>query len=234
MPLFYIFFSAHHAGDEDFQTNADEDNTTQDGGFAGEFGAKLFAKAQTCLTEEERDRCHDEGADQCHQPAVLRDGEADGKSVDTGGHALHKESTGAQLGGLLGFLALDALQKHLAADIAQQGQCDPGDEPFKGREQLHDGVDAEPARHGHNSLKNAKGTCNDGAPAAGHVGVMQAVGQRDRECIHGKAYAQQGAVEEKDETPLHKNCLLKLTGNQWFFCGCPLRHCRAVTAPPEG
>jgi len=73
-----------------------------------------------------------------------------------------------------------------------------------------------------------------GAPAAGHIGVMQAVGQRDRECIHGKAYAQQGTVEEKDETPLHKNCLLKLTGNQWFFCGCPLRHCRAVTAPPEG
>ena len=43
-------------------------------------------------------------------------------------------------------------------------------------------------------LKNAKGPCNDGAPAAGHVGVMQAVGQRDRERIHGKAYAQQGAV----------------------------------------
>ena len=47
---------AEHARNKNLQPNADEDHTTQDGGFAGEFGAKLFAKAQTCLTDEERDR----------------------------------------------------------------------------------------------------------------------------------------------------------------------------------
>ena len=47
--LLYLHL-AEHARNKNLQPNADEDNTTQDGGFAGEFGAKLFAKAQTCLT----------------------------------------------------------------------------------------------------------------------------------------------------------------------------------------
>ena len=69
-----LFFSAHHAGDEDLQTDADEDDAAEDGGFAGEFGAELFADGKAGFTDEEGDDRHDEGADQCHEPAVLGDG----------------------------------------------------------------------------------------------------------------------------------------------------------------
>ena len=45
-----LFFSAHHAGDENLQTDADEDDAAEDGGFAGEFGAKLFADSVSFLS----------------------------------------------------------------------------------------------------------------------------------------------------------------------------------------
>ena len=44
-----LFFSAHDAGDEDLQTDADEDDAAEDGGFAGEFGAELFADGKAGL-----------------------------------------------------------------------------------------------------------------------------------------------------------------------------------------
>ena len=59
-----LFFSAHHAGDEDLQTDADEDDAAEDGGFAGELGAELFADGKAGLADEEGDGRYDEGADQ--------------------------------------------------------------------------------------------------------------------------------------------------------------------------
>ena len=50
-----LFFSAHHAGDEDLQTDADEDDAAEDRGFAGEFGAELFADGKADFTDEEGD-----------------------------------------------------------------------------------------------------------------------------------------------------------------------------------
>ena len=166
------------------------------GGFAGELGAELFADGKAGFTDEEGDDRHDEGADQSHEPAVLRDGEADRQRVDAGGHALHEECARAQLSGFLGFFALDALDEHLAADVAQQDEGDPRDELLEEREQLHNGVHAHPARHGHDSLKDGEGACDLDAPAAGHLWVMQTVCHRDGKRIHGKAHTQQGAVEE--------------------------------------
>ena len=200
-----LFFSAHDAGNENFKTDADEDDAAEDGGFAGELGAELFADGKAGFTDEEGDGRHDEGADQCHEPAVLRDGEAHRQRVDAGGDALHEECARAQLSGFLGLFALDALNEHFAADIAQQDEGDPGDELFKRREQLHDGVDADPARHGHDGLKDAEGACDLDAPAAGHLRVMQTVCHRDGKRIHGKAHTQQGAVEEKQKTPFHND-----------------------------
>ena len=46
-------FSAHDAGDEDLQTDADEDDAAEDGGFAGEFGAELFADGKADFTISE-------------------------------------------------------------------------------------------------------------------------------------------------------------------------------------
>ena len=74
------------------------------------------------------------GADQRHEPAVLRDGEAHRQRVDAGGDALHEECAGilprcrAQLSGFLGLFALDALHEHFTADVAQQDEGDPRDE----------------------------------------------------------------------------------------------------------
>lgn len=87
-----LFFSAHDAGDEDLQTDADEDDAAEDGGFAGEFGAELFADGKAGFTDEEGDGRHDEGADQSHEPAVLRDGEAHRQRVDAGGDTCMKSA----------------------------------------------------------------------------------------------------------------------------------------------
>ena len=46
MPVFFAPFSEEHAGDENLQPNADEDDTAQHRGLAGELGAELFADAQ--------------------------------------------------------------------------------------------------------------------------------------------------------------------------------------------
>ena len=203
MPVFFAPFPEEHAGDEDLQPNADEDDTAQHRGLAGELCAELFADAQARHAEEEGDDGNDAGSRQRHQPAILRNGKADREGINAGGHALHEEGTGAQRGGFLGFLAPDAIDQHLAADIAQQGKGDPGDERFKGGEHLHDGMDADPACHGHHGLKHAKGACNDAHPFSGHAGVMQTVCHRDRKRVHGKAHAQQCAVEKKQKTPFH-------------------------------
>ena len=198
-------FPSKDAGEEDLQTDADEDDAAQNGCLAGQLGAELFADVQTGHAEDEGDCGDDDRCRQRHRPVVLRDGEADGKGVDAGGHALHEEGTGAQLNGLLGLFAPDALQQHLAANVRQQNEGDPGDEHLKGREQLDNGVDADPARHGHDRLKHTESARDDAHPPDGHFGVVQAVCHRDRERIHGKAHAQQSTVEEKQEIPFHTN-----------------------------
>ena len=97
---------AEHPGDENLQTDADEDDATQDGCLAGELGAELLADVQARHAEEEGDHRNDDGCCQRHQPAVLRDGNAHRECVDAGGHALHEECARAQLSGFLGLFAL--------------------------------------------------------------------------------------------------------------------------------
>ena len=178
---------------------------------AGKLRAELFADAQARHADEEGDHRNDERCRQSHQPAVLRNGEAHRKGIDAGGDALHEQCTGAELCGFFGFLAPDAIHKHLAADVAQQCQRDPRDECFKGREHLHDGVHAHPAGHGHDRLKKGKGARDSAHGPPAHAGVVQAVCHRHRKRIHCKAHAQQGAVEEKYKAPFHIVCLLNLT-----------------------
>ena len=146
-----------------------------------------------------------------HQPAVFRNGKADGKSINAGSHALHEQCTRTQLCCFFGLFALDAIHQHFAADVAQQSQRDPRDELFKRREQLHNGVHAHPACHGHHGLKKGKGARDPAHGSPAHAGVVQAVCHRHRERIHGKAHAQQGTVEEKYNAPFHIVCLLNLT-----------------------
>ena len=136
---------------------------------------ELFADVQARIQRKKVTTAMMPEASQRHQPAILRNGKAHREGIDAGGHALHKEGTGTQRGGFLGFLAPDALDQHLAADIAQQGKGDPGNECFKGGEHLHDGMDADPACHGHHGLKHAKGARNDAHPLSGHAGIMQTV-----------------------------------------------------------
>ena len=82
-----LLFSAHHAGDEDLQTNADEDDAAENGALPESSVPNFFADGKAGFTDEEGDDRHDEGADQSHEPAVLRDGEAHRQRVDAGGDA---------------------------------------------------------------------------------------------------------------------------------------------------
>lgn len=196
---------------KNFQTYANEDDAAQNGCLAGELGAKLFADAQARHADKEGDHRNDERCRKCHQPAVFRNGEAHRKRIDTGGDALHEQCTRTQLCGLFGLFALDAIHQHFAANIAQQSQRDPRDELFKRREQLHNGVHAHPACHGHHGLKKGKGARDPAHGSPAHAGVVQAVCHGHRERVHCKAHAQQGTVEEKYKTPFHIVCLLNLT-----------------------
>ncbi len=54
-----------------------------------------------------------------------------GEGIDAGSHTLHEQCSGAELRRLLGFLAPDAVQQHLAADVTQQCQRDPRDQGLK-------------------------------------------------------------------------------------------------------
>ena len=125
--------------------------------------------------------------------------------------AMHEQCTRTQLCCFFGLFALDAIHQHFAADVAQQCQRDPRDELFKRREQLHNGVHAHPARHGHHGLKKGKGARDPAHGSPAHAGVVQAVCHGHRERIHCKAHAQQGTVEEKYKAPFHIVCLLNLT-----------------------
>ena len=44
-----LYTQPMNAGNENFQTDADEDDAAEDGGFAGELGAELFADGKAGL-----------------------------------------------------------------------------------------------------------------------------------------------------------------------------------------
>ena len=172
----------------------------------------FFADAQARHADKEGDHRNDERCRKCHQPAVFRNGEAHRKRINAGSHALHEQCTRTQLSCFFGLFALDAIHQHFAADVAQQSQRDPRDEFFKRREQLHNGVHAHPACHGHHGLKKGQ-RCPRSCTWFSLLmrGVVQAVCHGHRERIHCKAHAQQGTVEEKYKAPFHIVCLLNLT-----------------------
>ena len=68
--------------------------------------------------------------------------------VDGGSHPLQHQAAPAHRAGVVLFLIADAVQQHLAADVAQQDQGDPGDQDGKALEQLHHRVDADPSQQG--------------------------------------------------------------------------------------
>ena len=99
--------------------------------------------------------------------------------------------------------AAAALHQHFAADEAQQGQGDPGNELLKGTEILNNGVDTDPACHRHQGLEPRKHPGNAQHPPPGHAGLVESVGQRHGKRVHGKAHAQQHTVEKEQDIPLH-------------------------------
>ena len=62
---------------------------------------------------------------------------------------------------------------------------------------------ADPARHRHQRLEEGKDTGNEAHPAATHTGVIQSVGERTGQGIHGQSHAQQHTVEKEHKSGLH-------------------------------
>lgn len=65
----------------------------------------------------------DQGTDKGHEPVILCDGEADGKSVDGSGDTLDEKGPGGQpgVGNLFLIFVTDTVEQHASADIGPAG-----------------------------------------------------------------------------------------------------------------
>lgn len=63
------------------------------------------------------------GTDKSHEPVILCDGEADGKSVDGSGDTLDEKGPGGQpgVGNLFLIFVTDTVEQHASADIGPAG-----------------------------------------------------------------------------------------------------------------
>ena len=92
---------------------------------------------------------------------------------------------------------------HGAAQVGQQCQGDPGDGLLGGGKGDGHGVDAQPARQGHDNLEKGEGTGNQRHAAAGHVGLTQSVGHRHGEGVHGQPHAKENTIDKKQSIVAH-------------------------------
>ena len=108
---------------------------------------------------------------------VFGNGKAHAQRINGCCHALHQQRRKAHTAALFRrFPVPQALQEHLAADPAQQHKGNPGNEPFKGAEMLHNGVDAQPAQQRHQRLKHGKHTGHRQHFPPRHLRLAQAIG----------------------------------------------------------
>ena len=205
----FFYFGSEHPGHKDLQPDGDEDHAAQHRRLARQLGAEFFADANACIAQHKGHRCDQCSAHQRHCQAVLRNGKAHRQRVDAGSHALHHDGAQGQSrrcgAGLLP--AAQPLPQHLTANVPQQHQCDPGDDPRKRLERLQHGVDADPPRQRHSGLKPGKDPGNARHPFPAHLRLTQAVGHRHRECVHRQAHPQQQTIRKKYQIPLHCSTL---------------------------
>ena len=67
----------------------------------------------------------------------------------------------------------------------------------------------QPAKQGHQGLEKGKHARNAKDLALLHAGLVEAVGQGDREGIHGEAHTQQGVADEKGRVIHHDGSSVK-------------------------
>ena len=68
-------------GDEDLNADGDENHTTQNVCPVGKTGAEALAQKQPCHAKKEGHQGDQQGADQCLEKTVVRDGKAYGKGI---------------------------------------------------------------------------------------------------------------------------------------------------------
>ena len=190
--------------DENLQPDGDEDHPAENRGFAGELHAKVAADADAGEADEKRDnRDDDRGKHGFHQ-LIIRNGEADRKGIDAGRDGLHDECTGGDRL-LLCFerflpvvtLIRDTLIDHLSTDVAEQQQCDSGNQCLKCMKIGNDRVNTDPADHRHQPLEEGKHPRDPEHTALFHRRILQSVCHRHRKGIHREADAQQDAINDK-------------------------------------
>ena len=108
--------------------------------------------------------------------------EGDIRKVDM--QQLPKADVLAAIAVFLVALAGDALIQHLAADKAEQSQCDPGDELFKRGKVLRDGMYTQPTQYGHQCLEKGKSSGYCAHFAAVHARFVESVGQGYGKGVH--------------------------------------------------
>ena len=184
-PLAVLFL--HDTCNKYLYTYDDENDTAENGGLAGHAGAEAASDAETAHADGKGDRCNEQAADEGGEHAVLGNGEANAESINAGGNALQHQSgkTHGAAVRLLSTLVLYALPQHIAADEEKKYEGYPWDKALKSGENLHNGMYAEPAYHGHEELEKGK-SAGDGAHAARlHFGFIQAICKGYGKGIHG-------------------------------------------------
>ena len=73
----------------------------------------------------------------------------------------------------------DAFDEHFGTDVAEEGEGDPRDEPLERGEVVGDGVDADPADHGHCELEGGEGAGDQCHAGFFHVRFYEAAGEGD-------------------------------------------------------
>ena len=187
---------------EDPQTNPDQNHAAEDGGFVGKLCAEFFADVETAHTDEEGHNGDQERAYERFNGFVVGDGESNRERVDGGRHALNEDRAKGQLARAIGFFflggRLDALPKHLSANVAEKNESNPGNYLLECVEFFGNGVDADPAEQGHQRLKSGKDTGDHGHFGELHTtGGVQTVCKGDREGIHCQTHSQQDGSDKE-------------------------------------
>lgn len=113
-------------GDQDFEADADEDESADDFDFVFEEMACAFADFPSGQTDDKGDDA-DEGDGLVDKRRDQRQGDADDEGVDAGGDAEGQQDAepGRIVGFLAGFSHLEGFINHLAADKGQQDKGQP-------------------------------------------------------------------------------------------------------------
>lgn len=185
------------SSDEDFDADSDQDDAAENRSFSGKKCAEFFTDLNADRTDDKGDHSDDQGTDRSHQAVIFRNGKSHGQGINGCGNSLQEKSQRAEPGKAVLFFGTvtepNSFYEHFPSDEQKEQQSNPWNKFLKDREIFDYGMDADPADHWHQKLKDTVGTGNDKRFSAPHVRFLQTIGHGNRKSIHCQSDTQKGA-----------------------------------------